>query len=115
MGWRMCLSMAWVALASGWAGAEQAPVENLGLLQRGPGPQRLAFRWDAPLTGPADHYQVYLNGDFQATVEWTQWIDGHLLPASSYTLDIRAVSATGEISEARTFTAETFPQATVQP
>ncbi|MDP6417796.1 MAG: hypothetical protein QGG54_22720, partial [Gammaproteobacteria bacterium] len=36
--------------------AEQAPVQNLRLMQQQV--IRLAFRWDPPISGPADHYQI---------------------------------------------------------
>ena len=86
--------------------AEQAPVQNLRLMQQQV--IRLAFRWDPPISGPVDHYQIYLNGDFQETIDRTHWSNGRLLPDSGYTLTVRAVDAAGLASEAELISVNTL-------
>lgn len=89
--------------------AQVGPPQNVRVLQLGPYPQRIAFRWDAPATGTAVHYQVYLNDSFQATASGTSWVDSRLLPGTQYCLSVRAVDSAGGVSAADSVTTNTFP------
>lgn len=90
--------------------APPAPT-GLRLLQQGPGPQRMAIRWDS--APDAVSYQVYLDGNGDGSTTSNGYVRELLLPDTTYLFEVSAVDSAGDESPRAQLEVTTLPIAPI--